>query len=429
MFDDFKARLSRDLNAISAKAKRNITVGLPTTDSLWLALAAEQAKVKHKHLTVIAENASEALRMLDEIRYFAPQLTIEYFPDWETLPYDLVSPHQDLVSERLEILYRLMGSNAPDVLLTTSTTASQTIAPTSYLEGRVFFFKKGEEINAAELKERLVSAGYSNVSQVVAPGEFSVRGSLIDIFPMGAQSPFRLDLFDTEIDSIRSFDPDTQRSIETVNEIRILPGREYPVDAQALVNFRAKWREAFAGDPTKYTLYKDLSHGVINAGIEYYLPLFFNEFATLFDYLKPERDIICLCGDNDAALKRFTEETQGRYRFLAADTERPVLPVDALYLNSEKFFVELKRFERLEIKVDRSTAFEPNAQIERKLDNPTDKLERFLQEEKVRHHRVLILAASTGRRETMGQLFSRQHLNLPYVETFEEFLNSDEPVL
>ena len=429
MFDDLKERLSRDLNSLSSKAKRNITVGSPTTDSLWLALAAKQARTSHRHLTVITENAAEALRLLDEIRYFAPTLDVEYFPDWETLPYDLVSPHQDLVSERLEILYRLMSDNPPDVLLTTSTTASQTIAPKSYLEGRVFFFKKGEDINAEELRERLVSAGYSNVSQVVAPGEFSVRGSLIDIFPMGADSPFRLDLFDTEIDSIRSFDPDTQRSIDTVNEIRILPGREYPVDAQALVNFRAKWRESFAGDPTKYTIYKDLSHGVINAGIEYYLPLFFEEKATLFSYLNPDRDIICLSGDNDAALRRFIEETQGRYRFLAADTERPVLPVSALYLNSEQFFIELKRFERLELKVDRTNSFNPNAEIERKLENPTDKLERFLQEEKVRHHRVLILAASSGRRETMGQLFSRQRLRLPYVETFEEFLSSDEPVL
>ena len=180
-----------------------------------------------------------------------------------------MSPHQDLVSERLEILYKLSERREKketlDVILLTSTTAAQTIAPPQYMAGRVFFFKKGEEINAATLRERLVSAGYQHVSQVVAPGEFSVRGSLIDIFPMGAAHPFRLDLFDTEIDSIRTFDPDTQRSLELVNEVRILPGREFPVDAQALVNFRAKWRENFTGDPTKAILYKDLSHGVIDA--------------------------------------------------------------------------------------------------------------------------------------------------------------------
>ena len=288
MFDTLVSRIQNDISSLNAKAKRTINVGGAGTDALWLAQAAQTCRQNNKILVLIADNAAECLRLKDEIQYFAPSIKCDYFPDWETLPYDNLSPHSDLVSERLQILNKLQSWAAnPDclnVLLVACTTASQTIAPPSYLAGRIFFFKKGQEINTDELRQQLVSAGYQHMSQVVAPGEFSIRGSLIDIFPMGAQSPFRLDLFDTEIDSIRSFDPDTQRSIEIVDEVRVLPGREYPVDAEALVAFRARWRETFTGDPTKAALYKDLSQGVIGAGIEYYLPLFFEQRATLFDF-------------------------------------------------------------------------------------------------------------------------------------------------
>ena len=208
MFENLRDRIDRDISHLSNKAKRTLTLGASGVDSLWLSQAALQMRADKKLFVIIADTAAQCLRLKDEIRYFAPSLNVVYFPDWETLPYDLMSPHQDLVSERLEILYKLsnrdLKSDAPDVVLLTCTTASQAIAPVQYLSGRVFFFKKGEEINSATLRERLVSAGYQNVSQVVAPGEFSVRGSLIDIFPMGAATPFRLDLFDTEIDSIRA---------------------------------------------------------------------------------------------------------------------------------------------------------------------------------------------------------------------------------
>lgn len=432
MFEKFRERVTRDLSHLSAKAKRTLALGSASADALWLSEAAKATASENKTLVLIADNASNCLRLKEEIVYFAPELSVVYFPDWETLPYDLVSPHQDLVSDRLEILYRLSQAketkNRIDVILLTCTTAAQTIAPVEYLAGRVFFFKVGEEINAATLRERLVSAGYEHVSQVVAPGEFSVRGSLIDIYPMGSTAPFRLDLFDDEIDSIRRFDPDTQRSLGTVDEIRILPGREFPVDNQSLINFRAKWRENFTGDPTKALIYKDLSHGVINAGIEYYLPLFFDKKATFFDYLDPESAVIGLLGDNEAALTRFTEETEGRYKFLKADPERPVLPPQMLYLRSEGFFVELKRFARFQGKVDQAQV--PNRLlVDRKADKPIQNLERFIDEEKVRGNRVLILAPSAGRRETLAQLFDRNALKLPYCESFNEFITADEPVM
>ncbi|HIU85305.1 MAG TPA: transcription-repair coupling factor [Candidatus Aphodousia gallistercoris] len=431
MFEKLQDQINRDLKALSTKAKRSVNTGAAATDALWLSMAAAQIKATGKSLVIISDTASEALRLVDEIRYFATELRVDYFPDWETLPYDMVSPHQDLVSERLEVLYRLVSGSQdrPDVLISTPTTVAQTIAPPEYLAGRVFFFKKGEEILPELLRERLIKAGYSHVSQVVAPGEFSVRGSLIDIFPMGTAEPFRLDLFDNEIDSIRSFDPDTQRSIASVDEIRILPGREYPVDSDSLVNFRANWRKTFTGDPSKYTLYKDLSNGIIGAGIEYYLPLFFERRATLFDYLQPECTVIALTGDNESTLNRFIEETEGRYRFLSADTERPVLPVRSLYLNSEGFFTALKPYARFQLKTDLSVEFTPDARIERKLDEPTLKLEHFLQEEKLRKHRVLIMAASSGRRETMSQLFARGGMQIPYAEDFAGFLAAEAWVM
>lgn len=433
MFDTLVSRIQNDISSLNAKAKRTINVGGAGTDALWLAQAAQTCRQNNKILVLIADNAAECLRLKDEIQYFAPSIKCDYFPDWETLPYDNLSPHSDLVSERLQILNKLQSWAAnPDclnVLLVACTTASQTIAPPSYLAGRIFFFKKGQEINTDELRQQLVSAGYQHMSQVVAPGEFSIRGSLIDIFPMGAQSPFRLDLFDTEIDSIRSFDPDTQRSIEIVDEVRVLPGREYPVDAEALVAFRARWRETFAGDPTKAALYKDLSQGVIGAGIEYYLPLFFEQRATLFDYLNSNQTVVGLLGDNNAALERFFNETLQRYNFLKADAQRPVLPVKDLYLDNEHFFLALKPFVRFEAKVDLSIQFKPNAVVDRKADIPITNLERFLVEEKVRKHRTLLMAASLGRRETMSQLFKRYALNVPYVENFDEFLASDEPIM
>ena len=433
MFDTLVSRIQNDISSLNAKAKRTINVGGAGTDALWLAQAAQTCRQNNKILVLIADNAAECLRLKDEIQYFAPSIKCDYFPDWETLPYDNLSPHSDLVSERLQILNKLQSWAAnPDclnVLLVACTTASQTIAPPSYLAGRIFFFKKGQEINTDELRQQLVSAGYQHMSQVVAPGEFSIRGSLIDIFPMGAQSPFRLDLFDTEIDSIRSFDPDTQRSIEIVDEVRVLPGREYPVDAEALVAFRARWRETFAGDPTKAALYKDLSQGVIGAGIEYYLPLFFEQRATLFDYLNSNQTVVGLLGDNNAALERFFNETLQRYNFLKADAQRPVLPVKDLYLDNEHFFLALKPFVRFEAKVDPSIQFKPNVVVDRKADIPITNLERFLVEEKVRKHRTLLMAASLGRRETMSQLFKRYALNVPYVENFDEFLASDEPIM
>ena len=221
-------------------------------------------------------SALDAQRLRDEIAWFAPDLRVALLPDWETLPYDSFSPHHDLVSERLATLYRITTGDF-DVAIVPATTALQRLAPPSYLAGYTFFIKQGARLERGELRAQLATAGYSHVTQVVAPGEYCIRGGLIDLFPMGSALPYRIDLVDDEIESLRTFDVDTQRTVYKVNEVRLLPAREFPLDdAGAAAGFRARFREAFEGDPSKSPVYKDVSNGVAPAGIEYYLPLFFD---------------------------------------------------------------------------------------------------------------------------------------------------------
>jgi transcription-repair coupling factor (superfamily II helicase) len=268
-----------------------------SADSLLLARLAERDKAGGRTTAIVTADATDAQRLIDEMAFFAPGLRCALFPDWETLPYDTFSPHQDLISERLATLWRISQGEA-DVVLVPATTALYRLAPPSFLAGYTFHFKVKQKLDEAKFKAQLTLAGYSHVSQVVSPGEYAVRGGLIDLFPMGSLVPFRVDLFDDEIDSIRTFDPDSQRSLYPVPEVRLLPGREFPMDDEARAKFRSRWREMLEGDPTKSRIYKDMGAGVATAGIEYYLPLFFDDTATVFDYLGGEATVV-LHGDLD----------------------------------------------------------------------------------------------------------------------------------
>ncbi|TXI70392.1 MAG: transcription-repair coupling factor, partial [Limnohabitans sp.] len=263
-----------------------------SADAVLLSQLAEREKAAGKLTAIVTADATDAQRLMDEMVFFAPGLRCVMFPDWETLPYDTFSPHQDLISERLATLWRIhhyghqrQHPEAADVVLIPATTALYRLAPPSFLAGYTFEFKTKQKLDEAQLKSQLTLAGYNHVSQVVSPGEYAVRGGLIDLFPMGSPVPYRVDLFDDEIDSIRTFDPDSQRSLYPVPEVRLLPGREFPMDEAARARFRSRWRELLEGDPTKSRIYKDMGNGVATAGIEYYLPLFFEETATVFDYL------------------------------------------------------------------------------------------------------------------------------------------------
>ena len=411
--------------------KAGTRFALPTlhgsSDAYALALAALELKSRGQMLAVIVANASDAQRLLDEIPWFGgDKLRCHLLPDWETLPYDAFSPHQDLVSERLATLHEI-SSGQCDVMLVPATTALVRMAPPSFLAAYTFFFKKGESLDEARLKSQLTLAGYTHVTQVMSPGEYSVRGGLIDLFPMGSALPYRLDLFGDTIETIRTFDADTQRSLYPVNEVRLLPGREFPMDEPARTTFRSRWREQFEGDPSRSVVYKDITSGIASAGIEYYLPLFFEDTATLFDYL-PQGAVLALVGDIDAAIKRFWTDTGSRYRFLKADRERPILAPEALFLSDEQFFTLAKPYGRLVISKDPDSGASelsapvPNIAVNRHSDDPLTNLRAYLLQA---GRRVMICAESNGRRETLQQYFTEYNLALTPVEGFEGFATSD----
>ncbi|GAB3409862.1 transcription-repair coupling factor [Massilia agilis] len=407
---------------------------LPTlygsSDAYALAVAGQELKAKKEMLTVVVANASDGQRLLDEIAWFAEnKLSCHLLPDWETLPYDAFSPHQDLVSERLATLHEIRNGQC-DVLVVPASTALVRLAPPSFLAAYTFFFRQGERLDEAKLKAQLTLAGYTHVSQVMSPGEYSVRGGLLDLFPMGSPLPYRIDLFGDEIETIRTFDADTQRSLYPVKEVRLLPGREFPMDEQSRTAFRGRWRERFEGDPTRSPIYRDIGNGIAPAGIEYYLPLFFDETATLFDYL-PQEAPLAFVGDIDGAIQRFWLDTESRYRFLKADRERPILPPEEIFLSAEQFFTRAKPHGRWAITRDalgqasELSAPIPDIAVNRRLEDPLANLRSYLMRTQTR---VMICAESNGRRETLQQYFNEYKLDLGAVESYEDFRTSGAKV-
>ncbi len=385
-----------------------------------LALA-ELAKLKHP-LIVLVEHTTDARRLLDEIRWFAPQLNVQFLPDWETLPYDQFSPHQDLISERLATLY-LISAGQCDVAIVPLSSAMGRLPPRDYLGAYTFFLQQGQHLDVEALRQQLVSAGYQAVSQVLSPGEYSVRGGLLDLFPMGSALPYRIDLFDDMIDSLRTFDVDTQRSVYPVNEIRLLPAREFPLDEAGIARFRQQFRETFEGDPTRRQLYKDVSNGLAPAGIEYYLPLFFERTADLFDYL-PQDALLCLHGDIEAAAQSFWRDAQSRYRTQNTDTQRPVLPPTDLFLPVDELFGRIKPYARIDFHAqspDSTTTLTlPSLAVDRRAEDPLYKLRQFCAQFS---GSVWILAESLGRRETIAQYFSEHGLHAQVCDDYAACLN------
>jgi transcription-repair coupling factor (superfamily II helicase) len=261
----------------SLPSRRRYTRLVGSADALALARLAQE---EHP-VAVVSATALDAQRLVDEVAWFSPQLRVCLLPDWETLPYDQFSPHHDLVSERLATLYRIQRGEF-DLAVVPASTALMRLCPPAYIAGHTFFLRTGTQLDVEQLKAQLATAGYQHVTQVVAPGEFCVRGGLIDLFPMGSALPYRLDLDDETIDTIKTFDVDSQRTVYAVNDVRMLPAREFPLDEAGRTRFRTRWREIFEGDPSKKRLYRDVSNGIPAAGVEYYLPLLLESVATLF---------------------------------------------------------------------------------------------------------------------------------------------------
>lgn len=407
---------------------KRFTLPLPTgsADALLLARIAQARTAEQRVLAIVTAEPGDAQRLADELPFFAPGLRVAVFPDWETLPYDTFSPHQDLISERLATLWRIHQRDV-DVVLLPATTALTRIAPPAFLAATTFQFKQKARLDEAAFKSQLTLAGYSHVSQVVSPGEYAVRGGLIDLFPMGSPVPYRVDLFDNEIDSIRTFDPDSQRSLYPVPEVRLLPGREFPMDDAGRQRFRQRWREKLDGDPTKSRIYKDIAQGIATAGIEYYLPLFFDEPATIFDYFD-ESAMVALHGEIDEALQRFWADTRERHRFLQHDPDRPILPPEEVFLRVEDFFARTTPHATLALRgkepVDWARPL-PDVATDRGATEPLAALEKHID---TTPHRVLLVAESEGRRESLLELLRDHKIEVPSVATLAEFEAGSEKV-
>lgn len=359
-----------------------------------------------------------------------PDLPVVAFPDWETLPYDRFSPHPDIISQRLAALHRLPTLKRGLVVVPVQTVLQQ-LAPRSYVIGGSFDLKVGQRLDLEAEKRRLESAGYRNVPQVMDPGDFAVRGGLLDVFPMGADEPLRVELLDEDIDSIRAFDPESQRSLDKVESVHMLPGREVPMDDASIARVLGTLRERFDVDTRRSSLYQDLKSGLAPAGIEYYLPLFFDRTATLFDYL-PAGSLPVVCTGADEAAVAFWAQTGDRYEQRRHDVERPLLPPSSLYLSPELLRERLNDAARIEVWAPEHARIAdahalgdqplPPLPVAAREAPAGDALKSFLG-----HYpgRVLIAADSPGRREALLEVLQAAELKPPVVADLPSFLASD----
>ncbi len=382
-------------------------------------------------ILVLTENNLQAQRLKSELDFFCAEdrqlesFFLEEFPDWETLPYDNFSPHQDIVSLRLEVLTRLK-SISKGILIGSINTALHRLIPASYLDGRSMNFAVGDSIELGSLRLQLENAGYRNVDAVFEHGEFALRGSIIDIFPMGSHSPYRIELFDDEIESLRSFDPDTQISRDRIDLIELLPGKEYPLDQSGIEVFRQKFREVFDIDLRSCPIYQDVSQGIATAGIEYYLPLFFDELATLFDYL-PANTLIINHGAVQLGAEHFWRELNSRYEERRFDQQRPLLPPKNIFIPLNDFFAATNNYPQIKLNnsgqkkhFQLKTGDFPKLEINHKLDNPLQALQNFLIQNE--HIPVLFCTDSAGRRETLLDLLKNIQQYPNVVSSWESFI-------
>ncbi|MHB1059660.1 MAG: transcription-repair coupling factor family protein, partial [Rhodanobacter sp.] len=412
-------------------------------------LIAEAARSHEGLLVAVTRDTQRAQALEAELKIFAGGLPVLHFPDWETLPYDVFSPHPEIVSQRIATLYQLPNVKR-GVLVVPVATLMQRIAPRSHITGSGLVLAKGQKLDLAGEQRRLEASGYRNVPQVAEPGDFAVRGALLDIFPMGTAEPYRIELFDDEVESIRSFDPETQRSQQQVDKVELLPAREFPLTEEAAKEFRGNLRERFPIDVRRCPLYQDMKEGVTPGGIEYYLPLFFpvksphmdvrgvavdphegNGTATLFDYLADDALFVLGEGAGEAA-DQFWTQTAERYDQRAHDIERPVLPPAELYLPPEKLREQLNKRLRVEVvepghehAVAVGTQPAPELPLNRKGEEPGTSLRNFLSGYP---GRVLIAADSAGRREALIETLAAAGLKPQVVESWAAFLPPQAPV-
>ncbi|MEE2762411.1 MAG: transcription-repair coupling factor [Pseudomonadota bacterium] len=411
------------------------------------ALAICESARAHRGLTlVITRSTNDAIRLEQAMRFFLglpPEedgaaitddgLELLSLPDWETLPYDLFSPHQDITSQRVRTLHRL-PSTSHGVLVVPARTLMHRLPPVNYLQGNTLLLEVGQSLDIDTWRNHLESAGYRHAENVYEHGEYAVRGAILDIYPMGSNLPYRIDLFDDEIETLRTFDPETQRSIDRIDRIELLPAFEFPWHKEARSGFRNRWFEQFPDVDKDAPIYKDVSNAITPPGIEYYLPLFFDETATLFDYLPGDTHVFTADGLNEA-VNLFDSETRDRYEDRRHDRLRPILPPSRLFLQQDELFGHLKAFPRVTTQADEATGTGaencpseglPDIAMDGRAADPAGRLKRFLNEFS---GRVLICAESSGRREALIENLGEHSLKPKTQAGWQAFLGDNQCTL
>lgn len=384
--------------------------------AITLAIA-RLAQTQDKPLVVLTPDVQTAEKCFHELQFFlhGTSISIDFFSDRETLPYDHFSPHEDLTSERLHVLSKLPRLEKGIVIAAINTLLHR-LPPLTFLQAHRFDWKIGDHLDLLKTKKALVEAGYCHVDQVMQHGEYAVRGSIIDIFPMGSDTPFRVELFDDEIETIRTFDVDSQKSIEKTEAIQLLPAHEYPLTEEGITHFRQQWRAKFSGNPAESPVYQHISKAQPIGGIEYYLPLFYEQCATFFDYV-PKNTQFILLGALPKQADLFWLEVQARYEQHKVDSTRPLCPPNELFLATNECFAQLKAFCQIRIQPAAAAAL-PNLQVDHRRPNPLENLARFLENNA---GRVLICAESTGRREVILDLLKKTAIKVELIDDWRSF--------
>lgn len=395
------------------------------------------AKTAKQWLMVVTKDITAAHQLERELRFYhsdSDAWPILFFPDWETLPFDHFSPHPDIISERMAVLSQI-GQLKQGILLVAANTLMHYLPPREYLNNNSLLLKRGQLLHPQSFKEQLEKSGYRHVTQVMEHGEYAIRGSIIDIFPMGSDSPYRIDLFDQEIDSLRTFDPDTQRTAQVIDKIDLLPAHEFPLTDDSIALFRSAWRDRFHGNPMDSSMYQNISRRESAPGIEYYLPLFFTHTATLFDYL-PSYSLVAAVEDIHAASTHFWQEINERYEQLSHDIKRPILSPADIFIPVDQLFSRINAFPKLQLQLGSLAIAKswqlnlavtpiPDVSIHYSAAQPLQKLENWLL-----HYsgRVLFVTESAGRKEVLEELLRERNIRCIFYTDWSQFLNDTQPL-
>ena len=420
--------ISSFTNISLPKNQGKISIGNLKGGAHALLLASLAQKPNAGLFLLVVPDPLTADKLERELKFFLKSnadIPVLVFPDWETLPYDTFSPHQDIISERLATLYRLSDVKH-GILIVPISTLMHRLCPKEYLLQNTLLLKKTDNFQLEVVRSRLAQAGYRNVPQVTEHGEFSVRGSLLDLFPMGSETPFRIDLFDNEIDSIRTFDIESQRSLEKIDEIKLLPAREFPLTPEAISAFRSRFRDLFEGDPRQCSIYLDVSEGIVSPGLEYYLPLFFEKTSHIFEYL-PENTTLALLDEVESASDIFWNQVKERYEQYRHDRLHPILAPKELFLLPNEIYSEFKRYAKINLSQKPQTLnidieALPDLMIEARHEKPLEKLLEFITTFK---GRILFCVESGGRREILIELLAQIACHPFEFEGWDQFLASD----